>query len=77
MFACGGRPPGPLDHQYAELSEITDAMVARAHAAGVVRADLRGSDMPPLYAGLASVVLAGVADWRRYVALLLDGLRPR
>lgn len=77
VFACPGRPPGPLDHQYEELSAITDAMVARAHAAGVVREDLVGSDMPPLYAGLASVVLAGVADWHRYVELLLDGLRPR
>ena len=33
--------------------------------------------MPALYCALASVVQAGVADWRRYLDLMLDGLRPR
>lgn len=78
-FACGrpAAPPAPLDHQYEQLLAITGQMIERARTAGVVRDDLVATDMPPLYAGLASVVQAGVADWRRYVRLLLDGLRPR
>jgi AcrR family transcriptional regulator len=70
-------PMGPRAEQMQELMELSGVLVDRARAAGVVRDDLRATDMPPLYAGLASVVQAGVADWRRYVEILLDGLRPR
>lgn len=70
-------PAGPPDHQREELMAATEAMLARARAAGLIRPDLQAADMPPLYCGLASVVQAGVADWRRYLSLLLDGLRPR
>lgn len=75
---AGAAPVGPPgDHQKAELTAITERLLERARAAGVVREDLTAADMPPLYCGLASVVQAGVADWRRYLELLLDGLRPR
>jgi AcrR family transcriptional regulator len=72
-------PPvaGPREHQLAELLAITERMLARARAAGAIRDDLVAADMPALYCALASVVQAGVADWRRYLELLLDGLRPR
>lgn len=73
----GGGPIGPAADQVVELLDLTEALLERAHAAGVVRADLVATDMPPLYAGLAAVVQAGVTDWRRYVAIVLDGLRPR
>jgi len=77
--APGATPPvaGPREHQLAELLAITERMLERARAAGAIRDDLAAADMPPLYCGLASVVQAGVADWRRYLELLLDGLRPR
>lgn len=75
---AGAAPVGPPgERQKAELTAITERLLARARAAGAVRADLTAADMPPLYCGLASVVQAGVADWRRYLELLLDGLRPR
>jgi AcrR family transcriptional regulator len=46
-------------------------LVRRAQAAGVVRADLRRDDLPQV------VLMAVVTDgWPRYLALLLDGLRP-
>lgn len=73
----GGAPPALPHEDVAELMALTEQLLARAHAAGVVRADLRAADMPPFYAGLAKVVQAGIADWRRYVDLLLDALRPR
>jgi AcrR family transcriptional regulator len=75
---AGNVPLGPpCEDQREQLHELTERLLARARAAGVVRADLVAADMPPLYCGLASVVGAGVADWRRYLELLLDGLRPR
>jgi AcrR family transcriptional regulator len=75
----GATPPvaGPREHQLAELLENIEQMLARARAAGAIRDDLVAADMPPLYCALASVVQAGVADWRRSLELLLDGLRPR
>ncbi len=66
------RPPAG---QREQLMALTEQLVQRARAAGVVRPDLQAHDMPPLYCGLASVVQAGVADWRRYLEFLLDGLR--
>lgn len=72
---ASGGPHGP-SARVGEMMELTELLVDRARAAGVVRSDLVAADMPPLYAGLASVVQAGVPNWRRYVELLLDALRP-
>ncbi|MBB4662052.1 TetR/AcrR family transcriptional regulator [Conexibacter arvalis] len=73
----GGGPVGPAGDQVEEMLDLTEQLLARAHAAGVVRADLKATDMPPFYAALASIVQAGVVNWRRYVAIVLDGLRAR
>jgi AcrR family transcriptional regulator len=73
---AGHEATGPPEHMRDELRAINERMLARARAAGAIRPDLTADDMPPLYCGLASVVRAGV-DWRRYLQLLLDGLRPR
>lgn len=67
---------GPREHQMRELLALEDQLLARARAAGVVREDLVAADMPALFCGLASVVQAGGDGWRRYLELLLDGLRP-
>jgi AcrR family transcriptional regulator len=74
-IAGGSDTMQPAEHQLVRLIALTDRMLARAHAAGAIRPDLTSADMPPLYCGLAAVVQAGVADWRRYLELLLDGLR--
>jgi AcrR family transcriptional regulator len=64
----------------ARMQPLVTKLVTRAQAAGAVRADLRPTDVP-----LIEFMLAGVAEyarntrpevWRRYLALLLDGLRP-
>lgn len=73
---AGGTPPAPCIDQHEELLEITERLLARAQAAGVIRSDLTTADMPAIYCGIGSVVQAGVADWRRYIELQLDGLRP-
>jgi AcrR family transcriptional regulator len=56
------------------------ALLERAQAAGQVRADIRATDIPVI-----ELMISAVAEytqavqpmiWRRYLALLLDGLRP-
>lgn len=60
-----------------EMVEATAAVVDRARAAGVLRADFGGDDMGSLMCGLAAVIdqtrLPG--DWRRLTEFALDGLR--
>jgi AcrR family transcriptional regulator len=60
---------------FSELATV----VRRGQEAGVVRADLTADDLPPLVFMLIStlrVTEPGGAGWRRYLALLLDALRP-
>ena len=53
---------------------------ARAHAAGVLRADVVPEDVPGIVVGVASFVPkrrdVDPELWRRYLGVLLDGLRP-
>jgi AcrR family transcriptional regulator len=78
MFASYGRDR--VGEARARLLPQVTALVRRAQAAGVVRADLRPTDVPVI-----EFMLAAVADyagpgrpelWRRYLGLILDGLRP-
>ena len=65
-----------------ELLEVTDELIRRAHAAGVVRDDLVVSDIPTVMCGVCSTMAAQgpddmPRDWRRHLEILLDGLRAR
>jgi len=62
-----------------QLGPIVATVVERAQAAGELRADLDPTDLPMILGMLTSVV-RGTRDsapdtWRRYLALLLDGMR--
>jgi len=76
LMQMAGGMMGPREHQMHELLALEGRLLARARAAGVVREDLVAADMPALFCALASVVQAGGDGWRRYLELLLDGLRP-
>lgn len=62
------------------MLDAVDALVARARDLGVLRADVTGADVfllmcAPNY--IAGYVPDASPDlWRRYLALILDGLRP-
>jgi AcrR family transcriptional regulator len=62
------------------LAPLGDALIARCQEAGVVRPDVVGGDLAIVQFMMASVleytesVEPGL--WRRYLALMLDGLRP-
>jgi AcrR family transcriptional regulator len=63
-----------------QVRPVVDRLVTRAQEAGALRADFSATDVPMLTAMLATVaeyaapVQPGL--WRRYQALILDGLRP-
>jgi AcrR family transcriptional regulator len=68
-------------HARARIAPILTGLLERARADGQVRADVDLSDLP-----LVQLMLFGLIDathdlapdlWRRYLALLLDGLRAR
>ena len=78
MFATYGQDR--VGEARSRLLPVVTQLVTRAQAAGVLRADLRPTDVP-----LIEMMLAAVADyarparpeiWRRYLALIVDGLRP-
>lgn len=62
------------------LAPLGDALVERCQKAGVVRPDVVGSDLAIVQFMMAAVLeYTEAVDpglWRRYIALILDGLRP-
>jgi len=78
MYATYGRDR--VDQARTRMLPVVSAMVERAQAAGQVRADLRPTDIP-----LTLFMLSATSEyalhvrpeiWRRYLALVLDALRP-
>jgi AcrR family transcriptional regulator len=72
----GGALPGQQ-----RLAAATAELVARAQAAGRMRADATVEDVRTMMCGLGHVAAAqragGAQDWRRYLEISLDGLRAR
>jgi AcrR family transcriptional regulator len=64
---CGEKPGA------AELEELSNKVVARAQRAGAVRADLKPAEVGPLIR--AALLAAPDGQWRRYLDVVLDGLR--
>ena len=63
---------------WSQIVVAVRELFARAQAAGVIRTDVRAEDTGPIFAMLGVAFTMGVAEqqlWRRYLALLLDGLR--
>jgi AcrR family transcriptional regulator len=69
-----------IDAARERMWMLKAAIVARAKAAGVLRADVESSDLVLLMWGVAATADAtretAPDAWRRHLALLLDGLRP-
>jgi AcrR family transcriptional regulator len=64
----------------AEITATIESLVTRAQAAGAIRADIVAEDLGFLLNAIAQAgsALERVAPgrWRRYLAIVLDGLRP-
>jgi AcrR family transcriptional regulator len=74
--------PGAMreaSQQRADLHEAVAELVARAQASGKLRPDILPADVPMLMCGLGRATHAGskgpTMSWRRYLAIVLDGLR--
>jgi AcrR family transcriptional regulator len=76
-----GRGRERVAHARGALAPIITEIVRRAVAAGAVRADLSTSDVPIINFMLHTVVdVSREVEpelYKRYLAILLDGLRPR
>jgi AcrR family transcriptional regulator len=63
------------------LEPIVQELVSRAQASGDLRADISADDVPVIQKMIAQVIdVAGDVKpdlWRRYLAIVLDGLRTR
>ena len=73
---CGGE--SEVAEAKAELNARIEQLIARAQDAGAVRADVGADDVSSLV-GAAIRGASGSEDpelWRRYVEVVLDGLRP-
>ncbi|MEU8760069.1 TetR/AcrR family transcriptional regulator [Streptomyces sp. NPDC048659] len=75
-------PREPSVHASRErLAEVADLLVGRAREAGAVRGDVTGIDIVLLLSAAAQAVLIIDEDpqgtlWRRYLGVIIDGLRP-
>lgn len=56
-------------------------LVERVKAAGALREDFEPDDVPMIICGLGRVIVAGShageANWERFLAIILDGVRPQ
>jgi hypothetical protein len=71
---------GELQREKLALEAALDGLVAAAQASGEVRGDIRGTDLAMLMMA-ATNTCAPTQDlypelWRRYLALMIDSLRP-
>ena len=61
--------------QADELHACTEALLTRAKEEGTVRSDAIGEDIRLMMCGLGSVMQMGGDGWRRYLTVMLDGMR--
>src|SRR4051812_23998764 len=80
LLTCSAHGGGCVAEARARLRVLVTQLFDRAKAAGVVRADVEPFDAP-LIQFMVGAVMDRSRDvdpdlWRRYLQLLLDGLRP-
>ena len=61
--------------QAEELQACIDRLVSRSQDEGSARADATGDDIRMMMCGLGSVMQMDGDGWRRYLTVMLDGLR--
>ena len=66
-----------IEEQKAVLAAVLTRIIERAIGLGVVRDDLTFEDFGMVMCGITSTMYfkPGSADWRRHLAIILDGIR--
>jgi AcrR family transcriptional regulator len=81
LMLSAGAGPDRAAQLRSKIKPVTDLLVWRAQAEGTLRADFHGGDIPVLQLMITAAfefTRAGETEsWRRYLELLLDGLRAR
>jgi AcrR family transcriptional regulator len=81
VLFSAGRGRERVAHARRSIGPVVTKLVRRAIAAGAVRSDVATSDVPVITFMLNTIVDFGRAAepelYRRYLAIILDGLRPR
>ncbi|MDH6541774.1 helix-turn-helix domain-containing protein [Streptomyces sp. SPB4] len=73
--AVGSSAPG--GETLRHLEDAVSALIAQGRAAGTLRDDLTVADVYMVVGGLSGIIRTGSGDWRRFLDLAFDGLRPR
>ena len=58
-----------------ELRAAMQVLIDRAQQAGTMRSDVSAADISMIMCGMSATMSVGEWDWRRYLELVLDGLR--
>jgi uncharacterized protein (UPF0371 family) len=78
MFSTYGKER--IAYARDQMRPVVTRLVERAQASGDLRPDFAGTDVKMIVFMLSSVAQYASASrpdlWRRYLALLIDGLRP-
>ncbi|GLX04815.1 TetR/AcrR family transcriptional regulator [Microbispora sp. NBRC 16548] len=67
----------PREETREALLAIAAELIDRAQARGTVGHEVTTGDVNMIICGLAAVIRNAAGDWRRYIEVALDGLRPR
>ncbi|MFE9636282.1 TetR/AcrR family transcriptional regulator [Streptomyces sp. NPDC006463] len=73
--ALGTSAPG--GETLAQLEDVVGTLIDQGRAAGTLREDLTVGDVYMLVGGLSAVIRTDSGEWRRFIGLALDGMRPR
>lgn len=66
----------PHGETRAEFDDLAGQLLARGRADSSIRADATTADLYMIVGAVAAVSHDGLGDWRRFIELALDGLRP-
>jgi AcrR family transcriptional regulator len=75
LMRAGNVAWSDVEPTLAKLHAAMQVLVNRAQQAGTMRGDLSAADIPMIMCGISATMSVGDWDWRRYLEVVLDGLR--
>ncbi|MFI7133599.1 TetR/AcrR family transcriptional regulator [Nonomuraea sp. NPDC050153] len=67
----------PRGEVSTELLALSETLLERGRADGTLRADTKIADLYMIAGAVATISRDAIGDWRRFIDIALDGLRPR